>query len=66
MRIYRSEGGHWKPYNNVCQCNKEMYQSPKQKIKKENLRQMSKKADERQRGFLMFWFNSEENYSIQN
>jgi len=25
MRIYRGKNGHWKPYDNICQCNKEMY-----------------------------------------
>lgn len=33
--------------------------------RKENLRKITKAADERQRGSLMFWFTSEGNYSIQ-
>jgi len=33
--------------------------------RKENLRQTTKKADDRQVGSYMFWFTSEENYSIQ-
>ncbi|MBA7490573.1 hypothetical protein ES702_01111 [subsurface metagenome] len=33
--------------------------------RKENLRKITKAADERQRGSLMFWFTSEQNYSIQ-
>lgn len=33
--------------------------------RKENLRKVTKGADERQRGSLMFWFTSEQNYNIQ-
>ena len=33
--------------------------------RKENLKQITKKADDRQRGSLMFWFTSEKNYDIQ-
>jgi len=33
--------------------------------RKENLREITKKADDRQRGSLMFWFTSERNYNIQ-
>jgi len=33
--------------------------------RKENLREITKKADDRQRGSLMFWFTSEKNYSLQ-
>ena len=33
--------------------------------RKENLRKITKAADERQRGSLMFWFTSEKKYSIQ-
>jgi len=33
--------------------------------RKENLREITKKADDRQRGSLMFWFTSERNYSSQ-
>jgi len=33
--------------------------------RKENLREITKKADDRQRGSLMFWFTSERNYSLQ-
>ena len=33
--------------------------------RKENLRKITKAADERQRGSLMFWFTSEGNYKIQ-
>jgi len=33
--------------------------------RKENLRGITKKADDRQRGSLMFWFTSERNYSLQ-
>jgi len=33
--------------------------------RKENLRAITKKADDRQRGSLMFWFASERNYDIQ-
>jgi len=37
----------------------------KTKQRKENLRKITKKADDRQAGSFMFWFTSEENYSIQ-
>jgi len=37
----------------------------KTKQRKENLRKITKKADERQVGSFMFWFTSEENYSLQ-
>jgi len=33
--------------------------------RKGNLREITKKADDRQRGSLMFWFTSERNYSLQ-
>lgn len=33
--------------------------------RKENLREITKKADERQKGSLMFWFTSERNYNLQ-
>jgi len=33
--------------------------------RKENLRGITKKADDRQRGSLMFWFTSEKKYSLQ-
>ena len=26
MRIYKDKDGHWKPYDNICQCNKRDYQ----------------------------------------
>ncbi|MBA7669157.1 hypothetical protein ES703_77285 [subsurface metagenome] len=32
---------------------------------KKNLRKITRGADERKRGSLMFWFTSEENYNIQ-
>jgi len=37
----------------------------KTKQRKENLRKITKKADDRQVGSFMFWFTSEENYSLQ-
>jgi len=33
--------------------------------RKQNLREITKKADDRQKGSLMFWFTSEKNYSLQ-
>jgi len=33
--------------------------------RKENLREITKKADDRQKGSSMFWFTSERNYSLQ-
>lgn len=33
--------------------------------RKENLRKMTKGADERRKGSLMFWFTSEQNYSLR-
>ncbi|RLE08111.1 hypothetical protein DRZ78_01770 [Candidatus Aerophobetes bacterium] len=24
-RIYKGKDGHWHPYSDICQCNKEMY-----------------------------------------
>ena len=26
MRVYKDKDGHWKPYKDLCQCNKDMYE----------------------------------------
>jgi len=37
----------------------------KSKERARNLREVTKQADERQKGFSAFWFTSEENYSLE-
>ena len=66
MRAYWNwwrQGGHTKRFGTKSF---RVLTIAKTEKRKENLRKITKGADDRRRGSLMFWFTSGENYNIQN